>query len=621
MKKPDENTTTAVQPHPKPTSSDLAKRDQFRLTIISGEEVKTRQLVGRGVLSIGRSGNTDIQILDSTASRHHANLIYGPKTFVEDCGSLNGVWVGGKRLSPGEKVEVTMGEIIELGDAMLVIQKKSVSQEPRQIWEHSFFDARLTYECNQPEQSFAVMLAHVAGKVPKKVVENAISLSLRAGDVAASHSKNEYEFLILDATPATADAVCRRFTENLGKHKKKVNTGIACYPRDARSAGELVAKARAIVRGDQVVAGTEHIIIENEYMQRLARLVERIAPSNINVIIHGETGVGKEVIAKLVHRHSGRPEDLFVSINCAAVPESLLESELFGHESGAFTGASKAKPGLLEITKNGTFLLDEVSEMPMPLQAKLLRVLEERQAVRIGGLKPYQIGARFIATTNCDLEDAVQRGTFRQDLFFRLDGISLHVPPLRERISEIEPLAKAFIDQTCRQMDRSSQPIITDEALSWLNCYWWPGNVRELRNVVERAVLLCTDDRIATEHVAADKMASSFFSPKVERTIAPVVPESQPDKQPDPPKPAAKGQFSKVPTQIRLSTGSRKHLANLRDEVKELEYNRIIDALQRSGGNQTKAAKLLGISRRTLINRLDEYGIERPRKRAKKKKD
>jgi pSer/pThr/pTyr-binding forkhead associated (FHA) protein len=144
MKKPDENTTTAVQPHPKPTSSDLAKRDQFRLTIISGEEVKTRQLVGRGVLSIGRSGNTDIQILDSTASRHHANLIYGPKTFVEDCGSLNGVWVGGKRLSPGEKVEVTMGEIIELGDAMLVIQKKSVSQEPRQIWEHSFFDARLT---------------------------------------------------------------------------------------------------------------------------------------------------------------------------------------------------------------------------------------------------------------------------------------------------------------------------------------------------------------------------------------------------------------------------------------------------------------------------------------------
>jgi two-component system, NtrC family, response regulator AtoC len=332
--------------------------------------------------------------------------------------------------------------------------------------------------------------------VPGPALEKALHLCLGATDLVGNQGPGNFEIVLADKTPEMIDLLCRRFMEILEEHQNLVRLAVACYPRDAHSPDLLFAKARPTQAGEWSKANPGGAILQDPKMLRIQRLLERVAPSNINVMIQGETGVGKEVIARLIHQLSHRPAPLFVSVNCAALPQSLLESELFGYERGAFTSASQSKPGLLEIAEEGTFLLDEVSEMPLGVQAKLLRVIEERKAVRLGGLKPYRIGARFIATTNRDIAEAVRRGEFREDLYYRLEGILLVIPPLRDRPAEIEPLAKTFIRQISQESNCSPAPALTDEALACLQEQRWPGNVRELRNVIERAVLLCSDNRI-----------------------------------------------------------------------------------------------------------------------------
>jgi len=314
-------------------------------------------------------------------------------------------------------------------------------------------------------------------------------------------------------------------------------------------------------------------------MERLRKLVERVAGSSISVLILGETGVGKEVMAETVHRLSARSARPFLRLNSAGLSESLLESELFGHERGAFTGAVGAKPGLLESADGGTVFLDEVGELSLSVQARLLRVIEERRVLRVGGLKSRPIDVRFVAATNRDLEAAVARGLFRQDLFFRLNGVALMIPPLRERLDEIEGLARAFIARVCRE-GGSARPIdLTPKALELLQRYSWPGNIRELRNVIERAVLLCSGGKIRAEDLPIEEMVRTLTPPR--RTTPP----------PDGPQ-------------------------ALRRQLDVHEFQRIVDALEHCAGNQTKAARLLGISRGTLIARIEAFGLPRPRKPA-----
>jgi DNA-binding NtrC family response regulator len=311
-------------------------------------------------------------------------------------------------------------------------------------------------------------------------------------------------------------------------------------------------------------------------MERLLRLRDRVAQSNISVLLLGETGAGKEVMAESIHQQSPRRSAPFLRLNCAALSETLLESELFGHEKGAFTGAVAPKPGLLETAQGGTVLLDEVGELPAALQVKLLRVLEERQVLRVGGLKPRPIDVRFISATNRDLQAESEEGQFRRDLYFRLNGITLVVPPLRERINEIPALAQKLAQAAGRQSGRPNEPSFSPEALARLERYGWPGNVRELRNVVERAVLLCTGDVITPEHLPGIRQAQAATPP---------------------------------------GAGEAPRVETLREELAALERKRILDALAECGGNQTRAAKLLGMRRQSLVARLDEYGIPRPRKR------
>ncbi len=318
------------------------------------------------------------------------------------------------------------------------------------------------------------------------------------------------------------------------------------------------------------------LVVLDEVMRNLERIVERAAIADISILVLGETGVGKEVLARRIHALSPRADKPFVGLNCAALAASLLESELFGHEKGAFTGAAQAKPGLLETADGGTVLLDEVGEMPLAVQVKLLRVLEERQVLRIGGTRPRPIDVRVLSATNRNLEAEIASGSFRRDLFFRLNSITIEIPPLRQRLSEIEPLARRFANMAAQRL-RLPPPEIDAEVLVRLRRYQWPGNIRQLRNVMERAVVLAEGARITADLLPADTY------------VGPV------------PKPAA----SVAPSPPTAAAG---------DDVDD-ERQRILAALDRCAGNQTRAAELLGISRRTLVSRMAEYNLPRPRKR------
>jgi len=312
------------------------------------------------------------------------------------------------------------------------------------------------------------------------------------------------------------------------------------------------------------------------------------------------------VLARRIHELSPRTAAPMLCMNCAALTETLLESELFGHERGAFTGAVQAKPGLLEIAEGGSVLLDEIGEMPLAIQAKLLRVVEERRMTRVGGLKEIRVDVRFMAATHRDLEGLIAQGLFRQDLFYRLNGVSLFVPPLRERVNEIRPLAEQFIDQFAQQARRTPVPRLTGSAIGVLNAYAWPGNVRELRNVMERAVMLSQSPLIDVVDLPLERLGKTLSHERVSE-LPPVPAETAA------PPAARPGTYSYAPGRnaVREEVVSGVP-AGVEDDP---ERARIVTALEQCAGNQTHAAELLGISRRTLISRIERYGLKRPRRR------
>ena len=327
---------------------------------------------------------------------------------------------------------------------------------------------------------------------------------------------------------------------------------------------------QAMTVADEPVAD---VVLTDTAMRDVHATLARIASGDLPVLLLGETGVGKEISADLLHRLSPRRVQPLVKLNCGAFVESLLESELFGHERGAFSGAVAAKAGLLETADGGTVFLDEVGELAPSTQVKLLRVLEERAVRRVGAVKARPIDVRFVAATNRDLEAEIQRGRFRADLYYRLAGATVVVPPLRERQDAIEPLAHALIAAAARRGGRAA-PTLAAATLAILRAHRWPGNVRELRNVLERAVLMAPESIILPEHLPSAMIAAAPTAG---------VPGAAPWWQPD----------------------AAAH-----------ERARIVAALEASSGHQGKAAALLGMSRRTLLNRLDALGLPRPRKGA-----
>lgn len=340
------------------------------------------------------------------------------------------------------------------------------------------------------------------------------------------------------------------------------------------------------------VPASDHVVVQAPVMQALHEHARKMARSDMSVLILGETGVGKEVLARAIHKASPRAKGPFLAIHCAALNENLLEAELFGHKRGAFTGATEDKRGLFEAAHGGTLFLDEIGELSPTVQVKLLRALDERAIIRVGESSTRKIDVRFIAATNRNLATEVAAGTFRSDLFFRLEGAAITVPPLCERISEIVPLARVFLDQECRKNDCEAVPDLSADAIRLLEDYAWPGNVRELRNAMQRAAALCSTDQVLPEHLPPRISGQATFIPPARGSA----PEARPAPQ-------------RAPNVTQPMT-------NLPLTVEQMaERDRIIAVLDEFAGNQTRAADKLGISRRTLVTRLEEYSIPRPRKK------
>jgi hypothetical protein len=372
----------------------------------------THPLPPRGVLSIGRSETADVRLDDPLASRNHARLHVGDTLQIEDLGSANKTRVRDVALAPGDMLTIAPGEAIAIGSTILMVQQR-LPPRVRVMRPHGYLEARLEEECARSEATkdpFALVRLHVTGTLAPARVTELVAPVLRLPDMLALYGPNDYEVLLASTAPEAAQAMARDLAAALTGAGVRVRTGLATYPRDGRTPESLVAAASRRVRGVENEGAASAALVYDPVMERVHMLAERAAAGTINVLIVGETGAGKEVLAARVHRQSPRAEKPFLCLNCASFSEQLLESELFGHERGAFTGATEAKPGLLETAPGGTVFLDEVGELPLPLQAKLLRVLETRLVKRLGGLKDKPIDVRFVAATNRNLEEGWPRG-------------------------------------------------------------------------------------------------------------------------------------------------------------------------------------------------------------------
>ncbi|MCB1114083.1 MAG: sigma-54-dependent Fis family transcriptional regulator [Chlamydiia bacterium] len=316
----------------------------------------------------------------------------------------------------------------------------------------------------------------------------------------------------------------------------------------------------------------DEMISESPIMKKIMEEVLQVAKSNANCLIHGPSGVGKEVIASAIHNHSFRSEKPFIKVNCAAIPETLIESEFFGHEKGSFTGAESRRLGRFELADRGTLLLDEITEVPLTLQPKLLRAVQEQEFERVGGVKPIRVDVRIISTTNRDIQHAIREKALREDLYYRLNVIPIEVPPLKEREEDIIPLARHFLKKFSKE-NHLKEKRLSNDSEKLLKKYDWPGNVRELSNIIERAVVISPSDIIQAESLSLNQTRPELTPP---RGFA----ESEGDNI------------------IKLPIGST---------LEELEKRMIIETLDANNQNRTRTAKMLNISVRTLRNKLQSY--------------
>jgi len=517
----DSTVTTSDPPAAVPTSL---------LLVLSygGAPIRTESLPARGAISIGRSRECGIAVDDGSLSRLHATLRL-PELTIVDHGSRNGTWLGEARLAEGSETPVPLGKPFRLGHvSAVVVRVGAIDRGVLHQLDAQIVDAR--------REKSAVILVRGA---PPAAVPVGASVLARSDD----------RWLVSLACERERVAEVRRSLDP--------SAGVAVFPDHGADAGELyLAAERDRMRRRDVASPMDAVYV----------LADRVAAGTTSVLIQGETGVGKEVLAELVHRRSPRADDPLVKINCAAFAPSLFESQMFGHERGAFTGADAPAVGLIEAADGGTLFLDEIAELPLELQAKLLRVLEDRVVVRVGAVQGRRVDVRFVCATSEPLAKRVESGQFRADLYYRLSAVTLDIPPLRARTDEIEALAELFVLRVA-ETTRREAPALGAAALAKLRTYSWPGNIRQLRNAIERAVLMCDGPVIAPEHVLLD------------------------DAPPPPP--------AELPAQ--LDSHDPAHL---------------VSALNACAGNQTRAARMLGISRNTLLARLDQFGLPRPRKKS-----
>jgi DNA-binding NtrC family response regulator len=569
---PDED-STRIEPDRSEHEPSIRTGAGLCLYVLQDSAICSHELPASGIVRIGRSPECDITIDADSVSRAHIELRIGDDIELVDLGSSNGTRVRGADIPSEQPIRVAPGDVIDFGRVMVIIRPQFRGPTRHVVHDHSYFERRVQEECDRPKRETR-QFALLRTRCTSGASGDHLAAKLRATDLATvigRYGPSDYEFLLVGSQPASDRDVAGiiDWLMQTCPPEAEISWGAAYYPGDGSDASTLLAKANEQLLG-QVRAGPTSVIVASPAMVELRRLSARVAQAEINVLILGETGVGKGVLAEHIHQASSRRDKPLVRLCCASLAPTLIESELFGHLRGSFTGATEDRAGLLESAEHGTVFLDEIGELDLTMQTKLLRVIEERVVRRVGSVTSVPIDVRFVAATNRDLEAEVAAGTFRQDLYYRLNGFSLVVPPLRERPEDIAAIAQLVLQEA------GSQAGITSCGLDFLQRQSWPGNVRELRNTIERAIILAGGTDIGPEHLRSGGGHIAL-----------------------PPLP-----FDEVDDE----------LMTLREAVEATERRLIVKTLARVEGNQTEAAKLLGISRQTLIARLDAYALPRPRK-------
>ncbi|AUX45254.1 Fis family transcriptional regulator [Sorangium cellulosum] len=564
------------------------------LLVIDGSSSRRFPLPREGMLFVGRSSECEICVAAAAASRRHAKfLVADGEVQVTDLKSHNGTLVNGERLE-GSRL-LSSGDVVAIGDALLILRREPRAPD-RAVVDLGRWRRRLEEELERAGdygRPLAVVAVSMNGMRDRGAAGSRAAAALRLIDVLAWNGGAQLVALMPELGAEAAHAAALELLEALAPLAPEVRGGLASYPADGCDAETLVsgAAAAAAIAAPGTVAGAadtavrhdvggREIVLADAAMIRVFELIRRLAASDLSVLVLGETGAGKENAAAALHHWSDRAGMPMITLNCAALPETLVESELFGYERGAFSDARAPKPGLLERAHGGTVFLDEVGELPLGAQAKLLRALEARRITRLGDVREREVDFRIIAATNRDLEVERREGRFREDLLFRLSTAVVELPPLRHRPREVPILARLFLAGARARVGKQALEL-SEAALAKLAAYTFPGNVRELKNAMEFAAATAESDvvelwnlpdRIVGREAAAPPSSGAPSTPARFRPIA--------------------------------------------DELKEIERRRMQEALEATGGVQTRAAELIGMPARTFVFKLKQYGIDaRPAKR------
>jgi len=573
---------------------DGAWRERRHLLVFHGSSATIFPLPESGDVIIGRSDTADLRLDDISISRQHVRIsLDGETVTVLDLGSHNGTYVNNVKITGARALQPN--DIITIYKTTLIFHLTAPGAGSAVVLEMASLQQRVEHELERTvpsERLFSLLCVIGLPLDDRPAIQRSVVAQLRHGDAVAWSDDGALYVVLPEVGANDAVAIATRVRTHLDRGALRI--GHVTCPDDGYDARALIARAHeaAVATRPGKIAGLERtfqtrtvgekrVIVADPTVVRLYALIERLAPVGIPVLITGETGCGKELVATAIHTLSHRASKPLISLNCAALHDMLVESELFGHERGAFSGAFASKTGLVEAASGSTLFLDEVGELAPAVQTKLLRVLESQRVTRVGDVREREVDVRIVAATNRDLEADVAAGRFRRDLFFRLSAATLHLPPLRQRPRELPLLAAAFLDDACRLNGRGVMRI-SDGAMAVLLAHSWPGNIRELKNLMQYIAAALSVEILLAEHV----------SERLGRLRATPVPSVAAAASPDSPR-----------------------FRPLADELRELEITRIREALEATGGNQTRAAALLTMPVRTFFEKAKLYGLTPKKKR------
>ena len=594
----------------KATGPQLPLDHQSCLLVFTPGTVLLVPLPLTGDFYFGLTGEDGVQFNEQQAAAMNAKIsLVGGEMMIEELEGDQEVFINGVHITRAQIL--ISGDVISLGQLNIVLNRGHDTRVGPTLLDMAQMHRRLPLEVeraqrhNRPLSLLSLRLRRLPDDLSSLC--EAITGGLRLIDIVAWNGTDEFTIL-LPETDSSAVVPAQRIIEQLRALKLDVKAGMARCPGDGTDGENLLTGARTAATaaklntlqdlrdlGKTVDVGKIAAVAIDPMMKHIYDLVRDVAVSDIPVLVMGETGAGKEIVAQALHRWSPRQRKPLVSINCAALSETLLQSELFGHERGAFTGATATKPGLLESAQGGTVLLDEVGECSIQTQAKLLRVLETKLILRLGAIKEREVDVRVVAATNRDLQEEVAAGNFRKDLYFRLNATTIVLPPLRRRQLDLPVLARLLLEEACRGAKREVMKI-SEEVVHHLMAYHWPGNVRELKNLMESMVAVVREQELQLHHLPpplgpqlgpSDPRASTF-----DGIPALGYAEAELERQ-------RTGSEPSSPTEFRP----------LADEIKELEHRRIGEALAATDGVRVRAAKLIGMPLRTFVTKLKVHGL------------